>query len=135
MTKYLKTFEKVTVSALIGLLGVVVALSVGELAWLIWKDISEPPYLLLEIDELLELFGFFLLILIGLELVESMRTYLVEGAIHSEVVLTVAIIALARKVIVLEAKDYEGNVLIGIGIMFAGLATAYYIIKKTRNLT
>lgn len=134
MKDLLKTFERLAISVLIAFLALVVVLSIGELGWLIWKDISAPPYLLLEIGELLELFGFFLLILIGMELVDSMRAYLVEGSIHSEVVLTVAIIALARKVIVLEAKDYDGASLIGIGVIFVGLAVAYYIIKRSRNL-
>lgn len=133
MKGFLNAFERLAITVLIGMLSIVVVLSIGELGWLIWKDISAPPYLLLEIDELLELFGFFLLILIGMELVDSMRAYLVEGSIHSEVVLTVAVIALARKVIVLEAKDYDGTALIGIGIMFAGLAGAYYIIKRSRR--
>jgi uncharacterized membrane protein (DUF373 family) len=69
-----------------------------------------------------------------MELVDSMRAYLSEGAIHSEVVLTVAIIALSRKIIILEAKDYDGLALIGLGTIFVGLAVSYYIIKKARTV-
>jgi hypothetical protein len=32
-----------------------------ELGWVLLKDILSPPILLLEVDELLEVFGFFLL--------------------------------------------------------------------------
>ncbi|MDJ0829799.1 MAG: phosphate-starvation-inducible PsiE family protein [Desulfobacterales bacterium] len=54
---------------------------------------SRPPIFLFEINELLEIFGFFLLILICLELLESIRIYLIEGALHVQIVLEVALIA------------------------------------------
>ena len=47
---------------------VVVLLSTIELGWIIIRDIVTAPVILLEIDELLEIFGFFLLVLIGIEL-------------------------------------------------------------------
>ncbi len=53
---------------------------------------SCPPIILFEINELLEIFGFFLLILICLELLESIRIYLIEGALHVQIVLEVALI-------------------------------------------
>jgi hypothetical protein len=46
----------------------VVLLATVELALLIGKDVLTPPLFLLELDELLELFGQFLLVLIGIEL-------------------------------------------------------------------
>lgn len=57
---------------------------------------------LLEIDELLELFGLFLLVLIGIELLHSIEVYIVRRELHVETVLTVAMIAVARKTIVFE---------------------------------
>jgi len=45
-----------------------------------------PPYLLLEIHELLDIFGLFLLVLLGIELISTLRTYLTENEVHVEVV-------------------------------------------------
>jgi uncharacterized membrane protein (DUF373 family) len=134
MAKFLKLFELWAILALVGMLSVVVILSIGELAWILLSDILSPPFLILQIDELLDLYGFFLLILMGLELIESIHAYQKDRVIHSEIVLTVAMIALARKIIILDAADYQGLTVMGIGFMLLALAAAYYLIKRSRNL-
>lgn len=132
MLEFLRKFEKATVIALTVLMIAVVFLSVLELAWVLVKDVITPPVLILEVAELLDIFGLFLLVLIGIELLETMKAYLVEGVIHIEVVLTVAIIAIARKIIVLDTADYTGLALIGIAVIIIALAAAYYLVKRLR---
>jgi len=130
MVDILKRFERLIIGALIVMMGVVVLLSTVELGWLIIKDILTPPVVLLEIDELLDLFGFFLLVLIGLELLETIRSYLVEHVVHAEVVVEVTLIAIARKVIILDVKELPSLTLVGIAAIIATLAGAYYVIKR-----
>ena len=60
--------------------------------------------------------------------------YFRENAIHVEIVLLLAIIAVARKVILLDPSgmtgiDY-GLELMGIGVIVACLAGGYFLIKK-----
>jgi len=117
--------------ALIVLMSIVVLLAALELAWLLVHDILSPPLLILELDELLNIFGFFMLILIGLELLETIRAYLAEHVVHAEVVVEVAIIAIARKVIILDIKEYESLSLIGIAAIIVALAVAFVMIKRT----
>ena len=92
--------------SLVCMMMLVVALATLDLGWIITKDILTPPILLLDLDELLEIFGFFLLILIGVELLETIKAYLRDNIIHVEIVLEVAVIAVARKVIVLDLSKY-----------------------------
>jgi uncharacterized membrane protein (DUF373 family) len=94
---YMETFHKAVITALTALMGFVVILATLELIYLIAMDILSPPLMLLEIDELLDIFGYFLLILIGVELLETLRIYLKEHALNVQVVLLVAMIAIARK--------------------------------------
>ncbi|MEW5789888.1 MAG: phosphate-starvation-inducible PsiE family protein [Pseudomonadota bacterium] len=133
MLAYLKKFERVVVLTLIAMLSIVVLLAVGELGWVLVQDAITPPVLILEIDELLDIFGLFLLVLIGIELLEMMKAYLAEGVVHSEVVLTVALIAIARKIVVLDARDYSGATLVGIGVIIVALAAAYWVIRRARG--
>jgi len=58
--------------------------------------------MLLDSDGMKELFGPFLLLLIGLELVESMQSYLTEQMIHIEVevMLPITMIAVGPKAII-----------------------------------
>lgn len=126
----LKKFEHIVVTSLMLMMGIVVLLATLELAWILIKDIISPPILLLEIDELLELFGLFLLVLIGVELFETIQTYYLERVIRVEVVVTVAIIAISRKVIILDYKSLSSFTFLDVGGVILALAIAYYLIKK-----
>ena len=130
MLPFIKSFEKIIIRVLVVLMAFVLLLSTVELAWVIIKDIITLPVFLLEIDELLELFGLFMLVLIGLELLDTIaKTYMNESANHAQIVMSVAIIAIARKVIILDVKDLSGLALIGIAAIILSLSIGYYLIR------
>jgi uncharacterized membrane protein (DUF373 family) len=130
MQAFLKKFEHIIVLSLITMMVIVVVLATIELGWIIIRDIITPPIILLEIEELLEIFGFFLLVLIGIELLETIKAYLLTNVIHVEIVLEVALIAIARKVIILDINKYESLTLVGIAALIAAVALAYLVIKR-----
>ena len=66
---------------MMGLLVVVITVTTLELVWLLVKDIATPTGLLLEAEEMFELFGFFLLVLIGMELLATLRSYIYERVV------------------------------------------------------
>lgn len=126
----LHTFTRFIILALIAMMMLAVLLSTVELLIILVVELLKPPKYLLGIDNLFEIFGFFMMILIGLELLESIRTYLDDDLLHVEVVLLVAMIAIARKVIILEVKDLEPLALVGIASIIVALALGYYYVKK-----
>ena len=133
MDRLLKLLEKVVVLSLIAMMALVILLSTVELGWIILKDIITPPYVLPGIVELLDIFGFFLLILIGIELLETLRAYLVEHVVHVEVVLEVALIAVARKVIILDVKEYPGLTVFAIAALILALSVAFFLERWGRR--
>lgn len=130
MTKWLRIFEHTIIRSLIVMMALIILISTIELGYLLIKDFISPPVFFLEIDQLLELFGFFLLILIGIELLETIKAYLHDQVIHSEIVLEVALIAIARKVIILDFKEYDSVVILGIAALIITIAAAYYILRR-----
>jgi len=134
MFAVLKHYEKVMVSALMVMMAVVLGLATLDLGWMILKDTITAPYLLLDINELLDIFGLFMLVLIGIELLETiMKTYVMEGKPHFEVVLSVAIIAIARKVIILDIKEVESSSLFGIAAIVIALTAGYFLMKRSQS--
>jgi uncharacterized membrane protein (DUF373 family) len=134
MLDILKRFERITIQALMLMMAVVVGLATIDLAWILIKDIVQPPILILSVEELLELFGLFMLVVIGIELLETiMKTYLTQGQPHYEVVLSVAIIAIARKVIILDLKDMDSLTLIGIASIVVALTVGYFLMKTCQT--
>jgi uncharacterized membrane protein (DUF373 family) len=130
MQTFLKKFEHVIVLSLITMMVIVVVLTTAELGWIIIRDIITPPIIMLEIDELLEIFGFFLLVLIGIELLETIKAYLMTNVVHVEIVLEVALIAIARKVIILDISRYESMTLVGVAALISAVALAFFVIKR-----
>lgn len=121
------------VVSLIGMMIVVVFLAAVELGWIIIKDIIKPPMFFLEIADLFEIFGFFLLVLIGVELLETIKAYLSAGVVHVEIVLEVALIAIARKVIILDVEKYSALTLVGIAALILSVSIAFWVIKRQRS--
>jgi uncharacterized membrane protein (DUF373 family) len=132
MMERLTKFQNVILMILTWMMALVVLLATVELFYIIIADIVSPPLVLLNIDQLLEIFGYFLLVLIGIELLETFKIYLEENVINVQVVLLVAIIAIARKVIILDVKSLPSMTLIGIGVIVVSLSTGYYLVKKSQ---
>jgi len=130
--RLLKGFEKSIVIALVGMMMVMILLATLELGWIILQEILKSPNYLPEINGLLDIFGFFLLILIGVELLETIKAYLTEHVVHVEIVLEVALIAVARKVVILDVKDVTPLTIFSIAALVAALAIAFYLEKRGR---
>jgi uncharacterized membrane protein (DUF373 family) len=81
-----------------------------------------------------EVFAGFLLLLIGLELMKTIAMYLDEHVIHVEVVLSVALIAIARHAIDVDYKTMPPLSMIGTGVIIIALALGYYYFKKASLL-
>ena len=131
---FIRLFETGIVVFLVLLMMVVVGLSALELAVMLWNQMREPPYLLLNFEELLEVLGFFMMVLIGLELLETIKNYLTQHALHVEVVILVAMIAISRKVIILDMKVTTPESMFGIALLLASLSLSYFLIKKGMSL-
>ncbi len=127
----IKKFERVIIFSLVIMMCLVLLLATIDLAWIIIKDILTPPLFILEINELFEIFGLFMLVLIGIELLETIiKTYTSQNANHAKIVMAVAIIAVARKVIILDVDKYSAQSLIGIAAIILALSIGYYLIQR-----
>jgi uncharacterized membrane protein (DUF373 family) len=130
MIRILRTFERIIVLTLLVLMLIAVLASTIELAIILVQQLRKPPFLLLDIEEMLEVFGFFLMVLIGLELLETIKVYFEGEKVHAEVVLLVALVAVARKVIILEYKDLSPATLLALAAIIIALAAGFFVVKR-----
>ena len=133
METLLTKIQKFVVLTLAVMLAVVVVLSTLHLGVLIAQEIWKPPRFLIPVQGLLEIFGYFLLVLIGVELIETLKAYLKKDVIHIRVVLEVALIAMARKVIVEEPNTVPGLTLFGIAALILALGVAFHVERQARR--
>ncbi|MEA4974532.1 MAG: phosphate-starvation-inducible PsiE family protein [Paludibacter sp.] len=135
LKKFTQIIEKIIVITLIFMMSFVLLLATVELARFVISAIGNEGDWLISLNGLTGLFGVFLLVLIGIELLDTIKVYLKQNVVHVEVVVLVAIIALARKIVIIEVEQLSGELLIGIGVLIISLAIAYYLIKRTGLLT
>lgn len=122
--------RSVTIVLLV-MMTVVVVLSTLDLAREIFLELRKSPHVFIAVESLLDIFGMFLLVLIGIELLDTLHAYLTDNVVHEEVILAAALIAVARKVIVLDIKELDALKLIGIGVIIMAVAVAYWIVKQS----
>jgi uncharacterized membrane protein (DUF373 family) len=136
MLELVNKFERGVYYALMIMLAAVIFLGVIELVViLITATVADLSYRLVN-HEILEIFGYFLLILIGIELLETMKAYLIKNEIHVEIIILVAIIAVARKIILLDpfvegSEMLNSAGMIALGVVIIALAASYYLVKKS----
>ena len=133
ITRGLDRFERVVTAALLVMMAAVVLLAALELAWILVLDVLSPPVFLLEIGELLEIFGHFLLVLIGIELMHSLKIYMEQRAVHVQAVLTVALIAVARKIIVLDPDMTSPEAVLGIAAIVLALTLGLALLRRRQE--
>jgi len=125
--------QKFLVLVLALMLVVVVVLSTLHLAVLIGHEVWEPPRFLIPVQGLLDIFGYFLLVLIGVELLETLKAYLKKDVLHVRVVLEVALIAMARKVIIEEPNATPGLTLFAVAALILALGVGLHFERQTRS--
>ncbi len=130
LKKATRWIERFIIHALIVMMAGILILATIELGYYLISTVIENRSLLINLDRLLDLFGIFLLVLIGIELLDTIKVYFKENVVHVEVVVLVAIIAIARKVVILKAEELAGETLIGIGVIILALAVSYFLIRK-----
>jgi uncharacterized membrane protein (DUF373 family) len=136
-------FERIIVVVMQLLLVIVIALAVYELWLLLFKalaahwfstgrsqavDVETIPDLQRGMQRI---FAGVLLVLLGLELLETLKAYFSEHRVRVEVILIVAIIAVGRHIIQLDFEHASGAMLAGIGALTLALTGGYYLIKRS----
>jgi uncharacterized membrane protein (DUF373 family) len=131
--KIFDQLEKIIIIILLVMMMLVILASVVELGILLIADMINPPAFLLNIGEMLEIFGLFLMVLIGLELLESIKAYLHDDKLHVEIVFLVAMVAVARKVIILDYKKTSPEILLGMSAIIISLAAGFFLVKRSMS--
>ncbi|HXZ39970.1 MAG TPA: phosphate-starvation-inducible PsiE family protein [Terriglobales bacterium] len=133
MATVITKVQALIVIVLMILLAIVVLLATVHLGFLIAEEMWKPPRFLIPVQGLLEIFGYFLLVLIGVELLETLKVYVQQDVVHVRVVLEVALIAIARKVITEDLHSVPGLTLFGIAALILALGAAFYFERQSNG--
>jgi len=129
MMKLVYGFERLITMVLLAVMMLAILVATVDLGRQLFEQLVSKPFLMLDVTKVTDIFGFVFMVLIGLELLETIKTYLSEEQLHVEVVFLVAMIAIARKVILLDVKKMEPPVLYGIAAIIFALAAGFFFLR------
>jgi uncharacterized membrane protein (DUF373 family) len=133
--KIIKKFETAIIWGLVILLALVIGLTLVQVSWDIIYNIISTPQQLIVLDNLFDILSSIFMVLIGIELLETIKLYLQEKGLHVELILDVALIALARKVIVLDYAATDHRTLLAIAGMILALGLTRFLKTYSRKKT
>lgn len=115
----------------------VIIVSVYELGIFLVRDFILVELAKPDLNEfgvsLFKIFGLFLNILIALEILENITAYLKKHVIQVELVIVTSLIAVARKIIILDLEKKTAMDLIALAIAILALAVSYWIIRQVSH--
>ncbi len=109
----------------------VILMGVIDVVWTLYQRLVEPPRFILTIPDILATFGAFMAVLIAIEIFINITIYLREDVIHVKIVIATALMAVARKVIILDMDKAEHTDLLGLAALVITASIAYWLVHKT----
>jgi uncharacterized membrane protein (DUF373 family) len=115
----------------------VILWGVVDVVWVIYGKLAEPPIMLLTISDILATFGAFMAVLIAIEIFINITVYLRDDVIHVQIVMATGLMAIARKVIILDTETSTPEYLYGIAALVIAMSVGYWLVvvmdrKKVR---
>ncbi|HEY9751629.1 MAG TPA: phosphate-starvation-inducible PsiE family protein [Coleofasciculaceae cyanobacterium] len=121
-----------SVAMVLVILAAVYDLSIYLIKDFILPEISRPTFGQFT-NGLFNVFGLFLNVLIALEILENITAYLKKHVIQVELVIVTSLIAVARKIIILDLERKGPLDLIALAAAIFALASSYWIIKRVNR--
>ncbi len=108
----------------------VILMGVIDVGWTIYQKLITPPVFILTISDMLATFGAFMAVLIAIEILINITVYLRDDVIHVKIVMATALMAIARKVIIMDFETLEASYVYGISAVLLATSIAYWLIHK-----
>lgn len=127
LIRMLHAVIKMAIRLLACLMTVVILFGVLDVVWLMYGRLTKPPVMVLQITDILEVFGAFLAVLIAVEIFINITVYLRDDVIHVKIVMATALMAIARKVIILDYKEIDPMYVFGTAAVVITMSIGYWL--------
>jgi uncharacterized membrane protein (DUF373 family) len=108
----------------------VILMGVVDVGWTLYQKLLTPPVYILTISDMLATFGAFMAVLIAIEIFVNITIYLRDNAFHVKIVVATALMAISRKVIILDLETVSPAYLWGIALIVLAVGITYWIVSQ-----
>ena len=120
---------RLSVKAMAVLMVLVILWGIGDILYILYHQLRQPPMMLLNISDLLATFGAFLAVLIAIEIFINITVYLRDDVIHVQLVVATALMAIARKVIVFDFEKITPDYILATAAVIVALGVTYWLVR------
>ena len=128
--RFLHRIIRVAVKILAILMVMVIVWGIGDVVFVLYHRVTAPPFMLLQISDILATFGAFLAVLIAIEIFINISMYISTNVIPVRLVVATALMAIARKVIIFDFERLEPAYIYGTAAVVLALGVTYWLITK-----
>ena len=121
---------RIAVKVLAVLMVLVIVWGIGDVIHVLYQRHTQPPFMLLQINDILATFGAFLAVLIAIEIFINISMYLSSDVIPVRLVIATALMAIARKVIIFDFEQITPPFIYGTAAVILALGVTYWLIAK-----
>ena len=111
----------------------VILFGVADVIYVLYSRLMAPPFMLLDVSDIFKVFSAFMVVLIAIEIFINIRLYLGSNTLPIKLVLATALMAIARKVIVLDLASTDAIYVFGIAAVVLALGVTYWLVGKTTS--
>lgn len=125
-----KQIIRVAVRTLAVMMIIVILAGTVDVGWILYQKLMAPPKYILSISDMFSTFGAFMAVLIAIEIFVNIVLYLRDDVIHVKIVVATALMASARKVIILDFDTLHPFYTLALAGVVLATSIAYWLIHK-----
>ena len=130
LIRFLHRIIRLAVRVLAILMTFVILWGIGDVMYVLYQRLNSPPLFLLDLNDIFQTFGAVMVVLIAIEIFVNVRLYLGTEVLPIQLVIATALMAIARKVIVLDLDKVSSNYVAAIAAVVLALGITYWLISK-----
>lgn len=112
----------------------VIIWGIGDVVFVLYTRLMEPPLYLLSISDILATFGAFLAVLIAIEIFTNITLYIRNDVLPVKLVVATALMAICRKVIIFDFNELTAMYIIATAAVVLALGITYWLISKKSQI-
>ncbi|QTF91760.1 phosphate-starvation-inducible PsiE family protein [Halomonas sp. BM-2019] len=112
------------------LMVLVIIWGVLDVIYVLYTKFLAPPVLLFEVSDIFVIFGAFMVVLIAVEIFINIRLYLGTNILPIRLVVATALMAIARKVIILDIATVTALEMLAIAAVVLALGVTHWLVGK-----
>ena len=127
LIQLLRLVVHMAVRVLAVLMTLVILWGVADVVLVLYQNLKAPPVFMLNINDILALFGAFMAVLIAIEILINIIIYLRDDVIHVKIVMATALMAIARKVIIMDFSKITSDYVLAVAAVVLAMSVGYWL--------